>query len=140
MDRFIFGHWCCDSINKAVPFFRPPAPALLPHRPQRPAAATYRRRRPLHLAGALPGLGQHPGRNAGKLLRRRAEPALPGPVPGPRNGAALQHVQVLRSGYRAVYQPGPDWVGGWYQPVPVRAGAVWVGGSVGVGTLQDVRS
>ena len=47
--------------------------------------------------------------------------------------------QVLRSGYRTVYQPGSDWVGGWDQPVPVCAGTVWVGGSVGVGQQQPGR-
>ena len=45
----------------------------------------------------------------------RAEPALPGPVPGPGDRAALQHVPVLRCGHWEVHQPGPDWVGGWDQ-------------------------
>ena len=108
-----------------------------------PIRTGYRSNSPKTTAAAsgrpATGLGQHPGRNAGKLLRRRAEPALPGPVPGPRNRAALQHLQVLRSGYRTVYQPGSDWVGGWDQPVPVCAGTVWVGGSVGVGQQQPGR-
>ena len=46
----------------------------------------------------------------------RAEPAIPGPIPGPRDGAALQHVPVLRCGHWEVHQSGPDRVGGWDQP------------------------
>ncbi len=61
-----------------------------------PIRTGYRSNSPKTTAAAsgrpATGLGQHPGRNAGKLLRRRAEPALPGPVPGPRNRAALQHL------------------------------------------------
>ncbi|WP_321889899.1 hypothetical protein [Paraburkholderia bannensis] len=50
----------------------------------------------LGLAGALQGVGQC---SAGGVDRARcatsAESALPRPLPGPLNGAALQHVPVL---------------------------------------------
>ena len=97
---------------------------------------------------AYQALGQHPGRTLGDgrpqgrgggLRRRRratgdrTEPAVPGPVPGPRYRAALQHLPLLRSGYRAVHLAGSHRPERWHQPVRVWAESFGVGRSVRLG-------
>ncbi|MBK8337834.1 MAG: RHS domain-containing protein [Sterolibacteriaceae bacterium] len=86
-----------------------------------------------------PNAGRRPqGRGGGLRRRRRAtgdrtEPAVPGPVPGPRYRAALQHLPLLRSGYRAVHLAGSDRTKRWHQPVRVWAESFGVGRSVRLG-------
>jgi len=85
-----------------------------------------------------------------QLACRSAEPAYAGPVPGPVqiclskfehrfsdgprgqiNRTVRQSVSLLRPGQRTVHPAGSDRAAGRDQPLPVCAGCVRVGGSVG---------
>jgi hypothetical protein len=68
-----------------------------------------------NVLGAVHGVGRSArgAHGASQIAGGEQPDSLPGAVPGPGNGAALQPLSVLRAENGAVCVQGPDWDAGW---------------------------